>query len=352
MEEKNRLIERQREPENLESPHSVFDSFLTPDDLFYVRNHFALPELDVTGWRLRVEGAVTRVREFVYGELMELPSRTVVATLECAGNGRTFLPQKSKGVQWEMGAVGTAEWTGVPLHTVLAEVGLEEEAIEIILEGADSGIEEDPQSPGRIHYARSLPLSKALNSDVLLAYRMNGRELSRAHGFPVRALVPGWYGMASVKWLQQIFISGVPFAGYFQTIEYSRWKAVDGRPSLLPLSGGEVKALITKPQDDETVKTGVNCRICGAAWAGESEVAKVEVSVDGGEHWRPAQLLDPPRRYCWVRWECLWTPAQSGPATLMARATDESGRSQPFKHPKENRHYAIHHVLPVSVRVE
>ncbi len=354
MENTARLIVRQDDPENLESPCLVFDSFLTPADLFYVRNHFEIPEFDLAAWRLKIEGAVERSVDFGYEELLAMPSRTVVATVECAGNGRTFLPEESTGLQWALGAVGTAEWTGVPLPTVLEQAGLQQEASEIVLEGADSGcIDEEPKTPGPIHFARGLPLSKALSSDVLLAYRMNGEELSRHHGFPLRAIVPGWYGMASVKWLQRIFVSTRPFGGYFQTFEYSRWERRDGMAELVALGESAVKAEITGPCSNASIKRASVCRINGIAWAGESEIAKVEISSNEGGVWNPARLLDIPRRYCWVRWEYEWqTPAQPASVTLMARATDKDGRSQPFHHPKEERHYAVHHVFKIPVRVE
>ncbi len=348
------LISRQNNPENLESPSAVFDSYLTPNDLFYVRNHFDVPELDVRTWRLKIEGAVEQRREFDYQELLALPSRTVVATLECAGNSRTFLPEQSKGVQWSLGAVGNAEWTGVPLSSVLAAAGLQQEATEIVLEGADSGaVDEEPKTPGAIHYARSLPLNKALSSDVLLAYAMNGNELTRQHGSPVRAIVPGWYGMASVKWLQRVLVTARPFAGYFQTFEYSRWERSDGMPSLVPLTVGEVKAEIISPSSDDTVTRASTFRIHGGAWAGESEIASVELSVDAGRNWESAQIMDAPRRYCWVRWDYMWnTPPQPALVTLMARATDKDGRTQPLEHQQDRRHYAVHHVLRIPVRVE
>lgn len=354
MEAREGLIVRQDEPENLESPRSIFDSYLTPDHLFYVRSHFKVPVLDVSDWRLRIEGAVEQAREFNYGDILAMPARTVVATLECAGNGRTFLPQPSKGVQWALGAVGNAEWTGVSLSSVLAEAGLQQEADEIVLEGADSGeVDDEPKTPGTIRYARSLPLSKALSSDVLLAYRMNGEELTKRHGFPLRAIVPGWYGMASVKWLQRVFVSTRPFAGYFQTFEYSRWERSGGVPSLAPLAEGKVKAEIIQPSSNDAVKRASTFRVHGAAWAGESEVATVEISMDDGRSWEPAQMMDAPRRYSWVRWEYMWnTPAQPGAVTLMARATDKEGRSQPIEHDEDRRHYAVHHLLRIPVRVE
>lgn len=348
------LIPRQEQPENLESPSSIFNSFLTETDLFYVRNHFDVPEIDRAAWRLRVQGAVEQEREFSYDDLVAMPARTLVATLECAGNGRTFLPQKSKGVQWALGAVSTAEWTGVPLTAVLAEAGLQQDAREIVLEGADSGaVDEEPKTPGAIHYARSVPLSKAISSDVLLAYRMNGSQLPVRHGFPVRALVPGWYGMASVKWLRRIIVTARPFCGYFQTFEYSRWERASGMPTLIPLTAGEVKAEIASPAMNERVQRGVVCVVRGAAWAGESEIAVVDVSTDGGESWSAAELVDSPRRYCWVRWQHRWnTPNEPGPRTLMARATDKEGRTQPGEHCGDERHYSVHHMFQIPVMVE
>jgi DMSO/TMAO reductase YedYZ molybdopterin-dependent catalytic subunit len=348
------LIPRQEQPENLESPCSIFDSFLTPNDLFYVRNHFQTAEVDPATWSLRVEGAVEQPREFSYAEILAMPSRTILATLECAGNARTFLAHGAKGVPWGLGAVGTAEWTGVPLSAILAEVGLQQETEEIILEGADHGeIHEEPRTPGIIRYAHSVPLGKALDKDVLLAYAMNGDDLTRRHGFPLRAVVPGWYGMASVKWLQRILVSSRPFFGYFQSFEYSRWERIGGIPSLVPLAAGEVKAKIIKPSSNELVRRASSFRVYGAAWAGESQTTRVDVSVDEGHTWECGHLLDAPQRYCWVRWEYIWnTPAQPGTVVLMARATDKMGRSQPLAADQDNRHYAVHHVLKIPVRVE
>ena len=354
MGDQSELVVRKDEPQNLESPCSIFDSYLTPEHLFYVRNHFPMPRIELDTWRLRVEGCVEQVRDFTYAEILAMPARTVVATLECAGNSRAFLPEPSKGVQWKLGAVGNAEWTGVPLSELLARAGLEDRATDIVLEGADAGeIAEEPKTPGIIRYARSLPLSKAVSSDVLVAYRMNGRELSPEHGFPVRAVVPGWYGMASVKWLERILVSDRAFGGYFETFEYSRWERRDGMATLVPLRVGEVKAEIAAPAASSVLKTATACRIHGAAWAGESEISAVEVSVDNGRTWNRARLLDTPRSYCWVRWDYSWTtPPQSSRATLLAKATAKDGRSQPFEHREDDRHYAVHEVLRIPVEVK
>src|SRR4051812_26334299 len=195
------LIVREQDPLNLEMPFSSLNGFITPNESFYVRCHFPIPEISAPEWRLKVEGEVEVPFEFGYDELLRMESRTIAAALECAGNNRIFLEPKVKGVQWGLGAVGNASWTGVPLASVLERTRPKAGAIEVILEGADEGVvDKTPTPSGKISYCRSLPLSKA-REDVLLAHEMNGEKLSATHGFPIRAIVPGWYAMASVKWL-------------------------------------------------------------------------------------------------------------------------------------------------------
>ena len=194
-------------------------------------------------------GAVASSLQLSYAELQAMPQHAINATVECAGNGRSFLHPKVKGVQWDLGAVGNAEWSGVMLRDVLQRAGANRHAMEVILEGADKGeIKEEPKPPGVIHYARSVPMAKAQN-DVLLALRMNGEVLTPAHGFPLRAIVPGWFGMAAVKWLQRIIVSEQTFNGYYQSIDYTFWKRQDGGlPSLHSLGEMQVKAQIARPQ--------------------------------------------------------------------------------------------------------
>src|SRR5258705_6366494 len=212
------LIIRQREPVNLESPLDQLDSFLTPSELFYIRSHFQVPDLKTESYRLQVGGAMRNPFTLTYQALREMPSETRIATLECAGNSRVFLVPQVAGAQWELGAVGTAEWTGVPLAGLLERAGLDADACEVVLEGADRGRPaEPPVPPAPISYARSLPRSKALKRDVLIAYQMNGRDLRPDHGYPVRAIVPGHFGMASVKWLNRIAAVRVPFQWAWHT---------------------------------------------------------------------------------------------------------------------------------------
>src|SRR3979490_1852161 len=217
-------IVRSEEPPNLEMPFETLDGFITPTKSFYVRTHFPIPKIDKDKWRLRVEGEIEKPFELNYEDLLKLESRTIPATLECAGNNRNLLETKVKGVQWGLGAVGNAEWTGVPLSILLERAGVKPRAREVILEGADGGTPDDPKGPvGELRFARSIPLSKA-RGDVLLAYKMNNVDLPPEHGFPVRAIVPGWYAVASVKWLQRIIVTDKPFNGYYQTLDYAYWK--------------------------------------------------------------------------------------------------------------------------------
>src|SRR2546423_5383023 len=228
-------------------PFGTLDGFITPNERFYIRSHFPVPEIDLGSWRLKIEGAVEKPQTWTHDELRARSTKTIAATMECAGTSRVFLVPKVKGVQWELGAVGNAEWTGVSLGELLREAGVKDEASEVILEGADSGlIAEPPRPAGKVHFARSVPLGKALD-DVLLAYKMNGEPLSPTHGFPLRAIVAGWYGMASVKWLQRIIVTDRPFNGYYQTVDYAFWQRGDAGAALVPITEMEVKAAIARP---------------------------------------------------------------------------------------------------------
>lgn len=347
------LILREKEPENLEFPFCTLDSFLTPVPRFYIRNHFAAPKLDPRSWRLKVEGAVHQPLELSFEDLLQLPARTKTALLECAGNSRVFLTPKAAGVQWELGAASNAEWTGVPLAAVLERAGVREGALEVTLEGADVGeIRDEPKSPGKIHFTHNLPLAKARQPEVLLAHRMNGAALPVAHGFPVRALVPGWYGMASVKWLTRIVVQDRPSPGYFESLQYSYFQRQQGVPTLVPVTELAVKAAIARPTFHEMVPAGKTYRMHGAAWTGESEVTKVQVSTDAGQTWTAARLLDKPVPHAWRFWEYEWrAPAAAGNVTLMARATDARGRVQPLQRDPSLRSYMISHVLPIDVEI-
>jgi DMSO/TMAO reductase YedYZ molybdopterin-dependent catalytic subunit len=348
------LIIRQKEPRNLESPFDQIDSYLTPTELFYIRSHFPIPNLDRASYQLGIDGAVRRPFALSYEELRSMRSETRVATLECAGNSRVFLVPQVQGAQWELGAVSNAEWTGVPLRALLERAELEEDACEIVLEGADRGTpKEEPVPPEPISYAWSLPRAKAIQPEVLIAYQMNGRDLPRDHGFPVRAIVPGHYGMASVKWLTSIHVVREPFHGYWNTSDYAYWASVDGKPVRRPLGEMQLKSEIARPRVYETLVPNRIYTVSGAAWAGDTDVVEIAVSTDGGRTWAQAEFLDPVRRHAWRRWKFDWlTPKEPGQYTLLARAEDTGGLIQADSHDQNYGTYVINHSLPIEVFVD
>ena len=346
------MIIREKEPANLEMPLSELHGFLTPNDKFYVRSHFALPKIDLAAWRLRIEGAVARPLTLSHAELLARPMQTITATMECAGNSRIFLQPKVKGVQWEMGAIGNAEWIGISLGDLLQEAGCSEQAGEVILEGADSGaIAEPPRPAGRVHYARSLSLGRARDG-VLLALRMNGELLTPAHGFPLRAIVPGWYGMAAVKWLQRIIVTEQPFHGYYQTVDYAFWEPADGGARLVPITEMQVKAAIARPTHGEIVAAGSHYRVHGPAWTSDANIVQVEISADGGRSWSEVSLGESRPRNSWRLWHYDWqVPNETGFRSLMVRATDSRGRTQPLERDANRGTYMINHCLPVEIEI-
>ena len=348
------LIIRQNDPKNLETPFDrAVDSFITPTELFYIRSHFPAPRLDREAYRLRIDGAVRNAFSLSYQELRYMPSETRVAVLECAGNSRVFLVPQVNGAQWELGAVGNAEWTGVPLAALLERAGLSDDAREIVIEGADQGLpKEKPTPPGAISYARSLPRDKAIQREVLIAYQMNGADLPLDHGYPVRAIVPGHYGMASVKWLTRIHAVREPFQGYWQTSDYGYWDYQAGDPVRRALGEARLKSEIARPTVYETIEPNQLYTVRGAAWAGETEVTEIEVSTDGGQVWAAAEFIDPAQRHTWRRWKFNWiTPKTPGQYTLLARAKDATGATQPEKHDKNYGTYVINYPLPIEVSV-
>lgn len=337
-------------PENSETPLESVQGWVTPNRLFFVRNHFPIPTIERSRWRLKIGGLVNKPREWTWEELTALPTRSLFATVECAGNGRSFLAERHPGVQWGAGAIGHAEWTGVSLHEVLnASGGVKAGATEVLFEGADTGTE--PDHPERMNFARSLPMVKALHPDTLLVYRMNGELLDPRHGFPVRLFVPGWYGVASVKWLQRIEVRDSFYPGYFQTVKYTIQEQTGTGIETIVLGPMAVKAQMVRPTEGSLLGLGTH-RLVGVAWAGEAAVAAVEVSPDGGRTWNPAELVGTRAPYCWCLWEYLWEVGQPGSYNLLVRAISEDGRVQPLQHNELNGGYKIHHSLPTRVYVE
>jgi len=346
------LIVREQDPLNLEMPFSSLSGFITPNESFYVRCHFPIPEISAENWSLMIEGEVEEPFALSYNELLGMESCTIAATLECAGNNRIFLEPKANGVQWGLGAVGNASWKGVPLSALLERVKPKSTALEVILEGADEGeVDKSPKPAGKISFCRSLPLNKA-RADVLLAYEMNGAKLSATHGFPLRAIVPGWYAMASVKWLRRIVVTDKPFNGFYQSLDYSYWDRSGPLPTLAPLAEQQTKAEIARPENGEVVAANSTYRVHGAAWSGTAEITRVEISLDSGRTWQDAKLLGEPVKNAWRLWEYEWrTPANAGRHTIFARATDSRGFVQPADRSGDRGTYMINHLLPIEVEI-
>ena len=302
---------------------------ITPPGLHYLLIHFDIPAIDAAAWRLEIGGNVARPRSLALAELRQRASHSVTVTLECAGNGRARLSPRPISQPWLDEAVGTAVWTGVPLRDVLAEAGLGAGTVEIVFTGADhgeqGGVEQD--------YARSLPVNEALRADVLLAYEMNGRPLEPQHGAPVRLLVPGWYGMTSVKWLTHISAVTEPFDGYQQAEAYRYQRDADDPGE--PVSRIRVRALMIPPghPDFMSRRRFVHAgpvRLTGRAWSGAGPVERVEVGIDGV--WREATLLPPMGEYAWRGWTFGWR-ATPGDHELSCRAGDAAGNVQPIEPP-------------------
>ena len=326
------LVVHQAEALNCETPPGDLGEDLTPTVRFYRRSHFPIPVLDPAAWRLGVGGMVHRPLSLSLPELIRLPAETLAVTLECAGNGRALQRPPAPGVQWGPGAVGTAEWTGPRLADVLARAGIRPGACEVIFGGADQGAVGG--SPRLIRFERSLPVRDALESGALLAYAMNGQPLPVRHGYPLRLVVPGWYAVASVKWLTDIRVVAEPFDGFFQAVHYVYDWDRGGHGTPEPVREMQVRALITRPCAGQELPAG-GVIVRGVAWSGAAPVARVEVSVAGGP-WHKARLVGAPAAHGWQQWEFLASGLGPGEVTVRARATDLAGRVQPGR-PEWNR---------------
>jgi DMSO/TMAO reductase YedYZ molybdopterin-dependent catalytic subunit len=336
------LEELQLAARNHGMPLEVLREPVTPIGLHYVLIHYDIPHVDPATWLLDVDGTT-----FTLGELRALPSHEVVATMECAGNGRARLEPHVVSQPWLSEAVGTGRWRGVRLRDVLA---LREDTVEVLFAGLDRGVEGGEEQA----FQRSLALDDALHDDVLLAYELNGAPLPPQHGFPLRLLVPGWYGMTNVKWLARIEQLDAPFTGYQQARGYRVRQAEDEDGE--PLTRIAPRALMVPPgipefmTRDRTVRTGP-VAIAGRAWSGHAPIAAVEVSTDDGASWEPAQL-DPDElgRWAWRGWRFEWQ-ASPGRHVLCCRARDESGLAQPLEPAWNVGGYANNAVQRVVVNV-
>jgi sulfane dehydrogenase subunit SoxC len=303
---------------------------ITPTGMHYLLIHFDIPEVNARRWRLKVGGLVSRPLSLSLSDIKKRPAVTMAVTMECAGNGRALLKPRPISQPWLQEAIGTAEWTGTPLRGILEEAGLSARAVEVLFTGLDRGVQGDEVQD----YQRSLSVEDATRDEVLLAYAMNGRPLQPQHGYPLRLLVPGWYGMTSVKWLDRIEAIAEPFTGY-QMGAY-RYAQSDYDPGK-PVSLIKVRALMSPPGiPDFLTRTRLvepgEVTLRGRAWAGRLSVTRVEFSSDGGMTWADAQLEKQVSPYAWRGWSCKWK-ASPGRYTLCVRATDSEGNVQPLEQP-------------------
>lgn len=309
------LVIRNPRPLDAEAPLEALAQWQTPNDLFFVRSHFGPPQTLPLRWTLTVDGEVARPLTLGLAEIRRLPAVSIPVTLECAGNGRGLmaLPATS-GVQWQRGAVSNAVWTGTRLANVLERAGIRSTAAHFWMEAADSG---GPRVP---KFLRSIPREVAMR-DALLVWEMNGEPIPLLHGGPLRLLVPGWYGMASAKWLTHVHARATESDNNFMAKGY---RYGDGSP----VQRMHVKSLIAQPLEGARVRAG-SVRVAGVAWSGSGGIRQVEVSIDGGRSWQAARLTGRDAATAWRTWEADLPVPRSGRYTVRARATDRSGAVQP-----------------------
>lgn len=322
---------------------------ITPTERFFVRNHTTAPEIDPGSWRLLVTGdGVQQETVWSLADLRRLAPVTVEAALECTGNGRRLFGDQQgtprPGTPWRFGAIGVARWGGVPLSLLLDHAGLRGDAVQVTPVGLDDRYVLDGVDHGRVR--RPLPIGKALD-DVLVAFEMNGEPLARDHGFPVRLVVPGWVGIASIKWLGELRVTRAEVDSPWNTLWY-RMRGEGWEGEAAELGRMPVKSVLDVC-DDPVV--GRESRLVGRAWAGEAAIERVEVSTDGGRSWRVAELHGDNLPSAWLRWELAWTPETVGAHDVRVRATDTTGRTQPELAADNDDGYLFDAVLRLEVQV-
>jgi DMSO/TMAO reductase YedYZ molybdopterin-dependent catalytic subunit len=318
---------------------------LTPLGLHYLLIHYDIPAVDEDAWRLEVDGAVRTPLSLSLRELRSFTPALRTVTMECAGNGRAQLEPRPISQPWLVEAVGTAAWRGVDLAALLERAGVGEGAIEVLFTGLDRGVEGGVEQS----YQRSIPIGE----DALLAYEINGEPLPPQHGFPLRLVVPGWYGMTNVKWLGRITVLTEPFDGYQHERAY-RFRTDEDEVGE-PVTRMVPRSLMVPPGIPDFMtrtrfaKPGSH-RIVGRAWSGRGRIESVDVSADAGATWQPAVLGGQDDRFSWRGWSFDWQ-AEPGEHVLCCRARDDAGNEQPLEPPWNLGGYANNSVQCVPVRV-
>jgi len=329
---------------NQETRLETLRGYLTPASHFFIRSHAATPIVDVKTWRLKIEGnAVERPLELTFEDLLRMPSRSVISFVECAGNGRGFfkdvMGKVASGTQWRLGAIGVAEWTGVPLAAVLdmarVKRDIPRDILNVLVEGLDS-----------VKVNRPMSLAKAYEEDTLLAYTMNGEPIAPDHGFPVRAIVPGWVGINNIKWVGRVEVRTTPIDVPTTTKTY----VMDGPdyPTKVPLRLQTIKSAVALPWG-ATLPAGRH-RVRGFAWSPVGRISRVEYSLDRGSTWQPATLREPNLPRAWARWDFEWD-ARPGDHVILTRAVDDQGNTQPAAIPWNAQGYGYNVPVPHPVKV-
>jgi DMSO/TMAO reductase YedYZ molybdopterin-dependent catalytic subunit len=339
-------------PAAQETVLTALDTWITPTDRFYIRNHFTeTPTLEPTSVELIIDGEVGSPLSLNYQEILKMPATESAVTLECAGNSRSYANPPAEGIQFEHGAVGNAVWKGVPLKDLLITAGLKPSATEILFTGADNGEEEEEGETLQVQYQRSLPVSEALRPLTLVAYEMNGESLSQSHGSPLRLIVPNWYGMASVKWLEKITAIVKPFDGFFQSRRYVHiGEGISHRTEWTPVERIQVKSLVTSPRHGHVIRSK-EYSIQGVAWSGEGDIVKVEISTDGERTWSAADLQPNDTSAAWHQWTFPFCDFKPGHYIISARAYDDAGNTQPPSIPWNFRGYANNSIHSIAIEV-
>lgn len=314
-----------------EMPMDLLASWITPSEHFFIRNNLLMPKIDIEQWRLRVTGEVLSPLELTFSDLQKFQSTSVINTLECAGNGRAFFHPRIEGVPWRRGAVGNATFSGARLRDLLQAAVLKPTAQHVAFKGLDLVPE------GSEQFIRSIPIAKAMDPNTLLASSMNGAALMLEHGYPVRALVPGWIGSCSIKWLSEVRVLEREFEGFYMRSAYripERTRVGHRGPGFgTVITSIAVKSIIAHPQDGAVLPllSSGTVRVGGAAWAGEKSITQVDISPDGGHSWCKTALGNDQSKYAWRLWEYDWKPRAPGSYLLLSRATDQDGNVQPHQ---------------------
>ncbi|WP_079509399.1 sulfite oxidase [Mesobacillus jeotgali] len=340
-----RLITRSLDPENQESPMHFIPFLLTiPNTLFFRRNHFPYPILTPDAFSLKISGSVNNPFTIPYTDFLKLPAKSQKVLIECSGNKRAFFKEKVFGEQWENGALSEGVWKGVPLKHLLKYTGIGSGVKEVVFRGRDHGIKNNENR----NFERSLPINKAVQTDVMIAYEYNGKPLSHKHGFPFRVIVPGWYGMASVKWLTEIILIENNFSGPFQTEDYV-YHYKDGTSE--PVTENHVNSTIQQPLDKQILKSGTHW-IKGIAWTGSGRISKVEISFDNGQTWDSVKYENAPAKHHTVSWTYPKEFETGQEYHITIRATDSEGNIQPAEPVWNRKGYGYNASMQITIKVE